>query len=349
MIKEEALNSVLETTSNSEKIEKEIFSPFKVIPNNEANFIRKAKTIICYEVHLPFQLDFVDGYTFKIISREQVFIYSEKPRHNEMKSVMKCYHFFNKKYELITSEDKGLVMENCINTLNDIIKIMKSMSKNPAIFLLNNVNRDYFDMIFTYSIDLKMATHGAAVLNTDSIYYPTQDQSKSISSNKDSNNYLVSKLEDFRLDRIIDAFYYLSLAKDKELEKDFNTATINLQTGIEIFMYALFNKLVDEKVCHKPKGRIPYKNLLTDHLKPALETTDYTFDINDTTSTLYFYWKNLYSLRNDIVHDGYVLNYNEYSEKVLPSCDNLIKDLGFILNKKYPELNIKINCISSNT
>lgn len=339
---EEALNTVIDTATDQDKIKDEIFSYFKVILNTEPNFIRSAKTIVCYEIHLPFSLGLSEGYNFKIINREQFFVYSELPRHEHMVSVMKCYGFSRKKWDQVTKMDKSLVIEKSLITINDIIKIVKSKFGNTKQFLLNSANRDYSDMVFTYSVDLRTVSHGGALLNIDSIYHPTQAESKPLFTSNQDYDYLQIKLEEENFDRIIDAFYYQCLAKENELDKNFNAAVINMQTGIEILMYAIFNKFIDKGVLSRPNGRIAYKNLLSHHLKSVLETDDYKFDILNEESDLYQYWNQLYLIRNNIVHDGYSVNYTEFIDLVRPSCDDLIKGLGKILNQKYPELNIKI-------
>ncbi|MFI3605861.1 hypothetical protein [Vagococcus fluvialis] len=342
MLDQNVLNTISGVATNQNLIEKEIFSLFKIIPNSESNFIRKAKTIVCYEIHLPFSLGFTDGYTFKIINREQVFVYSETPRHEHMTSVMKCYGFFSKNWDKVTEDDKGNVIGDSLQTINDIIKIIKSRFGETSLFLLNSANRDYSDMLFTYSVNLKKVSHGGAVINTDSIYYPTKATSKPLFTSENEYNYLLERLEDKEMNRMIDAFYYLCLAKENELERNFNSAVINLQTGFEIFMYYLFNTLVEEGICSEPKKRVPFRNLLDEHLQPLLATDEDSFYTKDVNSVLYNYWEYLYLFRNKIVHDGYVINFIEYTEFSYPACDNLIKYLDKTLNEKFPQLNIKI-------
>ena len=336
----EILESTMDIPTNQKQIKEEIFSSFKVILSTEPNFIRKAKTIICYETHLPFSLGLSEGFAFKVINREQIFIYSEKVKHDHMSSVIKCYGFTKKKCTKVT--DKGLVIENSLNTINDIIKIIKSKFGYANLFLLNNANRDHVDMLFTYSLDLRIVSHAATVINVDSIYYPTEGEHKPLFTSEDEYNYLLSKLEDKKMDRMIDAFYYFCLSKENELDKNFNSSIINMQTGFEIFVYYIFNKFIEEGIINKPNGHVSYKNVLEHHIGPKLETETYKFNFEDPDCSLSQYWKYVYSFRNNIVHEGHIISYNDYFNLVKPACDNFVRSLDIVLNEKYPQLNIKI-------
>lgn len=332
--------------TDDKKIKDEIFFPFKLIGPQTEPFIRNSKTIICYEIHLPFILGFKEGYEHLVRNKEILFVYSEKVRHEHMKSIMKCYSFFKEPYNKIDKTTKGFVMSSSVDLINNIIKINKSKYGNMDMFLLNSSNMDYSATLFTYDTRNKLVTHGAIVINEDSIYHPIKPEQKTMYNSEEEYNYLKEKLEESKMDNIIDAFYYLCIAKENEIEKNYNFAVINLQTGIEIFMYNLFNKLVENGMFSEPKGgisKLSYKNLLQHHLKKALETRDYKFDLSVDNNDLYNYWQKLYLVRNKIVHEGYTIPYNEYIEETRPACDQLIKGISKIISNKYPFLNIKIN------
>lgn len=110
----------------------------------------------------------------------------------------------------------------------------------------------------------------------------------------------------------IDSMYYIKRAHELIDNGDFQFGVLSLETGIEMFMYALmkellkYNRFTEEEINNKLKAG--YKNILNVHLKKIFKKEGYLFSFdyeNNEKNLLNSYREKLYNLRNKIVHEGY--------------------------------------------
>lgn len=91
----------------------------------------------------------------------------------------------------------------------------------------------------------------------------------------------------------------------------FQEGIIKLQTFVEMFVSKICKEML---IIHNNDTQYitniidgPYKNRLVDHFGRYLSTatTPMLFDIEDSQSTAFDYWNDVYKMRNSIVHKGY--------------------------------------------
>lgn len=323
---------------------------FQKLSNIDANqemfkFIFTSKSIICHQVELPFNLRLPNNFEFMIFRKNQ-YIASFKSDINPNNTTLLIYKCLPEKYNVINSSIIFETIKESYETVNEVCKLIKVRFGNMNVFTIHEGNKTECERIFTFDNVKKKGISAFELDNIASIYSQEKPKAKQLFDNDKEAEYFISKINEEEKDILMNAFYYFTLAKQDELDKNFNDALIKAQTGFEIlFVETLkklqkinkFNQKIDIDNCN-------YRNIIDHHLGKLLSKNGLIFNgsKDDKENILYDYWNNIYLFRNKVVHRGHMVTYEDYHLLIRPAWDKTLIIFVNQLNILFPEIKIKM-------
>jgi hypothetical protein len=230
-----------------------------------------------------------------------------------------------------------------IEKLNYLISSIIVLTKNTYV---SKITKELLDPIIFYSIiDTKrfeLVNEGLFNLNFNKV-----EQGGEYLSYTDTKRIMegIDLLPDNPFYRAAELFY---LSKRYLYAGDYSRAVIDSQTSVEIFLTALYKFLLRHEgfsvsEIDSKSSKMRLKSMVIDQFHKKLGGD---FDIKDTNSPVGGWWKNTYLLRNDVVHEGHLPDYQE-AEKCVNAVNTLNKYLTDLFHTEkvkevFPELSILV-------
>ncbi|KSU63676.1 hypothetical protein AS034_05360 [[Bacillus] enclensis] len=252
---------------------------------------------------------------------EMVYISKDKP------SLDKLEEFLSEKFDLL------------VGGLNQLVSSIIVLTKDPYV---SKITREVLDPTILYSIidpkNYTLKSEGLFQLNFNKLEqgggYLTDINTKRVMEG-------IDLLPNNPFFRAAELFYG---SKRSLSNGDYTRAVIDSQTSVEIFLTALYKYLLKKEgfsksEIDKKSNEMRFKSMVIDHFHKRLGGD---FNVDDIDSPVGNWWENTYLLRNNVVHEGYLPDF-EKTEKCLDAVNtlnNYLTDLFHSekIKKKYPEL-----------
>lgn len=147
-------------------------------------------------------------------------------------------------------------------------------------------------------------------------------------------NELIKFVNESNKSPFIDSVLYVRQSKNLLESGSYAMSVIHIQTALELFMYTLYRlilknreKIPEDKIENKLQAG--YKNILNVHLKKYFEEVEYTFNFDynsDQSNLLNGYKRDVYLLRNKVVHEGYACS-EEEANRAFNLCEEILKNI----------------------
>lgn len=292
-----------------------------------------ASGFLTFQFDIPFQLPIEDGQFIYTKKNQTALLYKQ-----EEISINESQTSYFSKVEIVTIllEDLGRVpldekfhkyFDESLKYLNNIIQSIMLKYNYPEVrtLLIEDIP----------SVFLWFYTRNSKIRKQDftcGIYIAKAGDSRfekpePIPSGELSR--LINLADDLDNNKFIDALLYQRRAAYDFNHGKYQEAVIKANTFVEMAMYSFLTFI--KKDSGESDSSIDdilkcgFKNILDHHLKPFFESKEQTFDRKDSTCKLGEYWKNTYSIRNKIVHEGIHFSRQE-SEQALRCATELVKE-----------------------
>lgn len=238
------------------------------------------------------------------------------------------------------------VFESALTKLNKVIEAYTAKTGDDQV---HRLNKEHFDValiyrIFNPNINLEISDglfhlhpnapnlHATplSLLETDEIMKYIDVVEEELNPFLSGNEFIVNAKRDFRYG-------------------NYRQAVVNVQTGIEIFLYSMYREFLKQEgllltdIISKFE-KMRFKSLITDQISKRIGGN---FDIYDSGGIVGKWWEKTYLLRNKVVHEGHHPSYVEGDDAFYHALELLkyiVKLIHTQENKaEYPELIKYIN------
>lgn len=309
---------------------------------------------IYIEIPLPFEIPVEKG--LKLVSGyPEVKFYTEFDNY-ERKTIV--YDDYPEVQRCTLLNIKYFPEYSHINSLNkDEILRLTVLDSIWYINKLIDATRNNFGLDYLYNVTIwDLPSHLIINLDGEDYLYITNPQEiirEEFSINSDGLNLIgstIGKSDNYPEFFLVDKFF--DTAKSYLYKEQFIDSIIYFQTSFEVFIRSLMLIILKKKGSSEEKilraNKISFRNTIEDHLGKYLNC-----DLNfNSSKKINFWYKNLYLLRNDIVHGGKI---NLTGEEAYLAYDSYIETRNFLADKMVengylnPDKNLNLNLFKKNT
>lgn len=263
-----------------------------------------------------------------------------------IKTRVEVNYAFNKD-NLKNSEEGDLdfklseVFESALTKLNKVIEAYIAKTTDGQVYRLT---KEHFDVALIYKIFNPKFNHEI----TKGLFHlhlnppNTHATPLSIPQTDEIMKYIDVVEED--LNPFLNGNEFIVNAKREFRYGNYRQAVINVQTGIEIFLYSLYREflkqegfLLTEIISKSEKMR--FKSLIKDQISKRIGGN---FDVDDSNEIVEKWWQKTYLLRNKVVHEGRYPSFSEVDDALYQAMEFLNYIVKLIHTKEnkdnYPEL-----------
>lgn len=287
---------------------------------------------IYIEIPLPFEIPIEEG--LKLVSGyPEVKFYTEFVSYERSTII---YNDFSEVQNCTLLKIKYFPEYPHVNSLNE--DELLRLTVLDSIWYINKLidaTRNSFGLDYLYNLTIwDLPSHLIVNLNEENYLYLTKPQEllrERFSINSEGLNLIgatIGKSDNYPEFFLADKFF--DSAKSCLYKEQFIDSIIFLQTSFEVFIRSLMLIILKKKGVSEEKilqaNKISFRNTIEDHLGKHLNC-----NLNFITSKkINFWYKNLYLLRNDIVHGGKI---NLTGDEAYLAYDSYVETRKFLAEK----------------